>query len=181
MRGPYEDLVMNLLSFVRLNSEMVRYLSAVDGVLLSSWHGWWVWGPLCENGLCWWVLHQFMISVCCVCRNYLCQILLKNCHVLHSFGGIFTLESRNVLNLLSFFFCTWSQRQYTLGVSHGFWAPYCSLLGYKLGFGAHKIEYLGKNMELVIETLMLWWKIVISSGCQGCWCSVMGTICVLRI
>jgi len=36
MRGPYEDLVMNLLSFVRLNSEMVRYLSAVDGVLLSS-------------------------------------------------------------------------------------------------------------------------------------------------
>ncbi len=42
-----------------------------------------------------------------------------------------------------FFFCTWSQRQYTLEVSHGFWAPYCSLLGYKLGFGAHKIEYFG--------------------------------------
>jgi len=40
-------------------------------------------------------------------------------------------------------FCTWSQRQYTLGVSHGFWAPYCSLFGYKLGFGAHKIEYFG--------------------------------------
>lgn len=42
-----------------------------------------------------------------------------------------------------FLFCTWSQRQYTLEVSHGFWAPYCSLLGYKLGFGAHKIEYFG--------------------------------------